>query len=224
MANFSPAFRVTGVKAVAFDLDDTLFDRRSAFQKLLENWLGAPEVAAALPEILAHDQDGRTPRREFLGWLASRFPALSGDLHHRFRHEFTTHIVPDPAALELLAALKKAALPLALLSNGAAAFQLAKLRAAQAASFFSKSHLLFSSSLGLAKPHPHAFAALATRLALPPHEILFVGDDPLRDIAGARSAGFQTCLLARRPGRTADDSPSIASLTGLIPLLNLLPG
>lgn len=218
MANLSPPFRLTGVKAVAFDLDDTLFDRRAAFHHLLEHWLGRNETTLALPEILAHDHDGRTSRPRFFAWLRARFPSIPSDIQRKFHRDFPAHIQPDPSALELLTALQRAAIPVALLSNGSAAFQMAKLRASGAAPFFRKSHLLFSSTLGFAKPDPRAFSAIAALLDHRAEEILFIGDDPLRDIAGASEAGFQTCRL-QRPGRAVSQTLAVASLADLIPLL-----
>lgn len=53
--------------------------------------------------------------------------------------------------------------------------------------------------LGVAKPDPRFFAAVADTAAarhLSPRQILFVGNDPVRDIAAAARAGMATCLYA----------------------------
>jgi putative hydrolase of the HAD superfamily len=201
LANISPAIPFTALKAVAFDLDDTLFDRRPALELWLDRWLGPAAAAAALAEVLARDGGGQAPRREFHAWLDRRFPALAPS-GRRFRRDFPGCIVPDPALPALLSRLRAAGIRLAVLSDGSPAMQAAKLRACGAAPFFVRHEVLVSGALGFAKPDPRAFAALLETLGLPAAEVLFVGDDPRRDIAGARAAGLWTCRL-RRPGRVA---------------------
>ena len=188
---------------MAFDLDDTLFDRRSALCRLLESWLGADQAGSAAEEIIAADGNGHRPRSVFFAWLAGRFPSLIAngpELAARFRRELPACIEPDSDVLDSLGQLEADGIPIALLSNGSAAFQQEKLRACGAIPFFQKSHRLFSSALGFEKPDPRAFHALIEVLEAEPPEILFVGDDPLRDIEGARGAGLRSCRL-RRPDR-----------------------
>lgn len=57
---------------------------------------------------------------------------------------------------------------------------------------------MFSGDLRLRKPHPRLFAAGISSLGeeVPPERVLFVGDDPERDIAGARAAGLRTCWIS----------------------------
>lgn len=203
VANISAVKGRPAIRAVAFDLDDTLFDRRAALWRLLEQWLGAEAARDLAPEVIAADGNGHAPRRDFLRWLAGRCPSLGEDatsLATRFRRELPLWIVPDMATLESLEILRSQGLPLALLSNGSASFQSAKLKACGAMPFFRKSHSLFSSTLGFEKPDMRAFGAVAELLETNAGEILFVGDDPQRDIMGARNAGMQTCRL-RRPDR-----------------------
>ena len=79
----------------------------------------------------------------------------------------------------------------------------------------------------VAKPDPRFFTHLrekATSLSLAPEEILFVGNDPSRDIAPASRAGFHTCLYAgdqrclRPPCPTQADAVilNFADLPGLL--------
>ena len=53
---------------------------------------------------------------------------------------------------------------------------------------------LFSNELGVRKPDPAAFMALAEALQLAPHEIAFV-DDHAGNVAAARGLGFEALLL-----------------------------
>lgn len=50
---------------------------------------------------------------------------------------------------------------------------------------------------GSAKPHPEIFLAACDALAIAPHEAVYVGDDPLLDIQGAQNAGLQAVWMNR---------------------------
>lgn len=226
VANISPVISLTGVKAVAFDLDDTLFDRQAALLLLLDRWFGETAVPEVAEEILEHDAGGYGDRGAFFAWLASRFPALERDgnqLERNFRQEFPKCIVPDPDASILFTSLRAAHMPFALLSNGNASFQAAKLRASGVLSFFSKESMLYSGTLGFAKPDRRAFEVLVQCLRFAPEEILFVGNDVVRDMAGAKTIGLRTCLMQRRTNdhRKGDADVTIDSLGQLCGILNL---
>jgi putative hydrolase of the HAD superfamily len=63
--------------------------------------------------------------------------------------------------------------------------------------------VVLSCELGVRKPHPDVYAAVATALAVAPGEVLFVGDRLTDDVAGPVAAGMRACLAAwyrRDPG------------------------
>ena len=90
-------------------------------------------------------------------------------------------------------------------------------------------HALVSGDLGLCKPHPDVFRAVLDALALPPEAVLFVGDNWLADVQGARRAGMQVAHFRRWippehfPEQPGDVSPhvSVATLGELLPLLGV---
>jgi putative hydrolase of the HAD superfamily len=57
------------------------------------------------------------------------------------------------------------------------------------------SHLIISSEVGWRKPAREFFAAISQALALPPEEVLYVGDDLINDYRGGEAAGLQVVLL-----------------------------
>ena len=54
-----------------------------------------------------------------------------------------------------------------------------------------------SEEIGAAKPERRAFDVLAERLATPPGQMVFIGDHPKHDVAGARAAGMRAELVER---------------------------
>lgn len=103
------------------------------------------------------------------------------------RNELTpfSDVVP---ALERL----KGRYALATLSNGNA-----DLRRIGLADYFVAS--LCAREVGAAKPDPRCFATLTEALNLAPQEVLYVGDDPVHDVQGARDAGLR-CAWMNRTG------------------------
>ena len=74
---------------------------------------------------------------------------------------------------------------------------------------------LISSEVGVRKPHPDFFRAACESLGLPTSRVLYVGDDQVNDLEGARSAGLKSLLLDRS-GRSVDRSSTIRSLEDLL--------
>lgn len=70
-----------------------------------------------------------------------------------------------------------------------------------------------STTHGAEKPDARLFRAAARALQVEASEALYVGDDPTRDLAGARNAGLQTLDVRSLP--TLEDLPAqIATLAG----------
>lgn len=68
------------------------------------------------------------------------------------------------------------------------------------------------------KPEPGIFALALRRLGVPTNEALHVGDDPAKDVGGARAAGIEARLL----DRSARDRTAWTSLAPLAELVRLV--
>jgi putative hydrolase of the HAD superfamily len=198
------------VRAVAFDLDNTLWDVEPvlarAETRLLE-WLH--EHCPRIPEQVSVS-DMRAAREE----LARAEPHNAHDVtylrltglerHARecgYRQDIAARafevflaarceveILPDvrPALVRL-----KRAFTLASLSNGNADLARIGLDSAFAVS-------LNARQIGAGKPDRRCFERLAGALELAPRNILYVGDDPWLDVAAARAAGCRSAWMNRR--------------------------
>jgi putative hydrolase of the HAD superfamily len=56
---------------------------------------------------------------------------------------------------------------------------------------------IYSSGVPYRKPHPSIFKLAASRLQLKENEILYVGDDPVNDVAGAQKVGMSAVWVNR---------------------------
>ena len=76
--------------------------------------------------------------------------------------------------------------------------------------------------VGVAKPHPGIFEAASIAAGVPPNQVLHVGDDPQRDVHGARAAGMRTVWVNRDGQTWPDGPPADAEIKDLFGLLELL--
>jgi putative hydrolase of the HAD superfamily len=119
---------------------------------------------------------------------------------------------------ELFATLKKARIPLALITNGASDAQRAKLRALDIEHLFDV--VIVSAEVGIAKPDAAIFALAMQHLGVQPDCVWHVGDNLSTDVAGARAAGIGSVWLNRhgRPLPEGEIAPDleIRSLADLL--------
>mgnify|MGYP002265443365 CR=1 FL=1 len=76
--------------------------------------------------------------------------------------------------------------------------------------------MVFSSDGPHIKPSPVLFEQAASALGVAPERCLFVGDDPLRDIAPARALGMGTLLI---DPKAAPDEGCVADVSEILELL-----
>jgi len=201
---------VPKIKAISFDLDDTLWPIWPTIEraeKALHDWLGfhAPMAAAmfanagALREI-RNEIGGSRPdlksdlsalRRESIRLALTRAgenPALAEPAFDVFFEERQRVSFYDDAlaALDFLSAR----FPLVSLSNGNADVHRVGL-----ARYFKAS--ISAREFGVGKPDPRIFLAAAGALDLQPEQVLHVGDDATLDGLGALNAGMQSVWLNR---------------------------
>ena len=227
------------ITAVAFDLDGTLLDHERAARDAVSDWVAtrgwqAPEDAAAqwlrlerehfaafTTGAITFEEQRRRRLRAFLP-LATEADIAEEDLDDLFAEYATfyeSHWVAFDDARAVLDDLAATGYVLGVLTNGQRAQQLAKLASVGLLDRFAV--VVASSELPAGKPDPRAFTALCQRLGTAPGSAVFVGDDPVTDVAGARGAGLQAVLLDRhQAGRAPDGVTSIRSLTELPAILS----
>jgi putative hydrolase of the HAD superfamily len=231
--------------AIIFDLDDTLIVRSGGAR---EAWVAAlatvPELTARHPieailETLsgARDRawsDARRRAGPVLDYAGAR-AALIDDalgllgfggqaaLAARINEAFAAHTGRNaelsPGSIEVLAALRGAGVPLAMLTNGESRTQRAKIERFALAQYFA--HILVEEEIGAGKPFEPAYAAALAKLACPACDIWFVGDHLENDIAGPKRLGMRA-VWYNPGGATPAQRHADAEIRALGELLDLL--
>jgi putative hydrolase of the HAD superfamily len=190
------------IRSIFFDLDNTLLDRDAAWKTYWSKFIQqqpeifGPDMQAVLERIIHEDQHGWTNRPALFSWMVESFPKLNRspkELWEQCGKELGKLAAPYPGATELLASLKTV-YSLVLVTNGNSSVQRMKLLNSGFSSYFD--HVFVSGEVGHDKPDPRIFAAALKSANYPPNQILFVGDDPVKDIWGAANAGMKTCWIS----------------------------
>jgi FMN hydrolase / 5-amino-6-(5-phospho-D-ribitylamino)uracil phosphatase len=223
------------VRAICFDLDNTLWDvwpvivraeqrmydflaqryPRVVASMTVEMMRAAREQTAAAYPQMAHDftflrkQTLRDHAREFGYAEAMAEEAFDAFIQARNEVDLYDDVLP---ALEQLRARYR----LFTASNGNA--DLAKIGLAH---FFERT--VAARHVGALKPDPAIFHKVIEGTDLQAGEVVYVGDDPHLDVAGARGAGMQAIWIDRQgvqwPAEIAPPAHTIRSLTELAEVL-----
>ncbi|MFF9866859.1 HAD family hydrolase [Streptomyces sp. NPDC013953] len=224
------------IRAVLWDIDDTIFDYASADRAGMLHHLtaeglvdGETSVDQALrrwKELTTHHwrrfeaggvafEDQRRDRvRDFLDRPLTDQEADAWFERYLAHYEAAWALFPDTLpVLDVLAADYRHAV----LSNSTIRNQERKLRALGVYDRFEA--LVCAAELGVSKPAPEAFHAACTLIDLPPEEVAYVGDQPDIDARGAVEAGLTGIWLDRTGigGR-----PELTRITSLDQLPGLL--
>lgn len=83
-----------------------------------------------------------------------------------------------------------------------------------------------SAELGVSKPDPGFFEAIAVELAMEPEKLVSIGNDLQKDIVPAKAVGMATILVSSAPGGITSDAVDliVPSLSDLVDLLQDNPG
>ena len=196
----------TPISAILFDLDNTLFDREGAFRGVAEDFYDERlRGVTSLPRddavalMVGWDDDGYSNRQEMRErWLAE-WPEAGLDLdafNGWYRQVMARRSLPDAAVNDFLAQLNRTGLPWGIVTNGNGRNQRSKCREAglEPLTHF----IIVSEEQGYAKPDPRIFQDGMSALGLAsPDGVMFVGDNPVTDIDGARAFGMRTAWVSR---------------------------
>lgn len=201
------------IRAIVFDLDDTLFRERDY-------------VHSGFAAVGGHLRRRRRSRIEYEQWMWRRF--LSGRrermfdaVNKRFRlglgpaqiarlvgiyRRHRPHIRPCRAVPELLARLRRRRLRLGLLSDGYLPAQRLKLEALKLQPCFHA--VVFTEELARSawKPSTRGFELIRRRLGAPHAACVYVADNPAKDFVAPNRLGWLT-LQWRRSGQLHADNP-----------------
>jgi putative hydrolase of the HAD superfamily len=205
------------LKAVLFDVDDTLFSttdfarhaRANAVRAMIALGLDLPEsvVLRELDEVIAefssnydHHFDKLLQRLRPPG-LAKRSRSLIVAAGIAAYHDTKfRELAPFPDVVPLLTFLRRAGITTGVVTHGWSIKQAEKIVRLGLAPFFAPDAIFISDEIGISKPNPKLYQTALQDLGLEPSEVMYVGDSPAHDIAPPQSLGM-TAVWARRAAK-----------------------
>ncbi len=204
------------IRAIGFDLDNTLFDHRVAATRALEllidekgwtytngisvggEWhrledLYFAQYVAGTMTLMEHR---RARMRNFLTSTDVHIEERNLDaLWDDYLRHYSNSWIAYPEVISVLDSLKESGYKLAVLTNGQQAQQEAKLAAMGLADYFEV--VLAIGTVDALKPDRRAFEHLCRVLECDANEVLFVGDDLDYDVHASINAGLRAVWLNR---------------------------
>jgi phosphoserine phosphatase len=123
---------------------------------------------------------------------------LAGRLAAAYREHRHAGCRPFSDTVAALEALRAAGIRLVVVTNGTERHQRSKLDAAGLTGMFAA--VVTSEAAAASKPDPRIFRAALAEVACEPGDAVMVGDNPLRDVAGAQQAGLRGVWVDRDDG------------------------
>ncbi|WP_407886151.1 HAD family hydrolase [Levilactobacillus sp. N40-8-2] len=228
------------IKAVVFDVDDTLYDQKAPFEAALAPILNLPQdfdlnmtfqtYRQQSSQAYAQVADGRWSQQEMAvkrlntALLAQQLPAVDVQSALDFQRAYTTGL----RQIELFPGLETALdqlseqYQLGIITNGNTDAQLAKVMQLQMHRWLTRDTIITSEEAGLAKPDPQIFTLMNRKLNLRASEVAYVGDNYSMDVKAAKQAGWHAFWFNHRnleipdgqwiPDQTVTDSFELQDL------------
>ncbi len=202
-----------GLRAVVFDLDDTLYPER---QFVAGGLMAAAEWAAdrlqRAPEVIAremrHGADVGPRGKTFDLWLEeNKLPLEWRDRLIEAYRGHRPHLGLYPDAARALDRLRRR-VKLGLVTEGDGQAQQAKVAALGLEGSFDVVVILGREEQGHWKPHTEPFVRALAALEVLGLEAGYVGDNPAKDFRGARALGMRTVRVRRSDGLHASREPA----------------
>ena len=205
------------LKAILFDIDDTLFSttdfarraRANAVRAMIQAGLDLPEetVQRELDEVIAefssnydHHYDKLLQRLRPPGIARqSRALILAAGVAAYHDTKFR-ELAPFPDVVPLLAFLRDAGLVAGVITHGWSIKQAEKLVRLGLVPWLDPRAIFISDDIGISKPNPKLYQTALKDLGLAPEQVMYVGDNPAHDVTPPRSLGM-IAVWARRAAK-----------------------
>ncbi|MGF9765273.1 HAD family hydrolase [Bacillus albus] len=186
------------IRAVLFDLDGTLLDRRQSLEQFIHDQynrfashLMNIEKSEYCSRFLELDNNGYTWKDKVYATLLYEYNITTltpEQLLQDYITNFQHHCISFQNMHELLQRLTQQNMKIGIITNGFTDFQMNNLRALNIHTYTNT--ILVSEAEGIKKPHPEIFERALKKLDVKATECLYVGDHPENDVLGSERVGI----------------------------------
>lgn len=212
------------IKAVLFDLDNTLIDRQRIFKEMLIRKIGEYhkdinqiELEKIVDEIITWDNNGNQNRKVVFQQYIDKYKVdVTADELNAYWNDHSGEFVYifDDAEDTLLYLKEK--YKLGIVSNGNTISQRRKLNKLPFLDLFD--YTIVSGEIGIHKPDVGIFNKVCEDMSVLPQECVFVGDNYRCDIEGSYNAGMKPVWI-RKTNETSNICDCVYELSELKQML-----
>ena len=218
-----------GIKAVLWDLDDTLYSRKAAaekvfhgmFRELLYPSRDEEYISRAVSYMMKCVRPNSMVSEEAFSELLKKYepelPFSRPDCLDYYYAHMPDFAVPYPTHIKIIKGLRSLGIKNAIVTNiypERVAAQRAKIKALGIEDLFEE--IIISGEVGIRKPDRGIYDLAASRLGVKNSECIFVGDDPGSDIKGAIGADMEAVWLdVWGYGNIFQDEPKVHRVSSL---------
>lgn len=219
------------LKAVVFDVDDTLYDQQAPFRNAVkevspyvldedfhnlyirfryysdENFPKVMQGLLTIEQMRAH--------RIYQSLVDLDYPALTQEACLNFQKIYEDEldkIVMHEKIEEILDYLKEKEIPLAIITNGPTDHQAKKIKQLHLTQWVKPENIFISEATGYQKPDREIFELVQKSLDLAAEEIIYVGDNYDSDVAGSKKANWRSLWFNHRHRDVPQDKPLLFEL------------
>ncbi|MCE4970542.1 HAD family hydrolase [Staphylococcus chromogenes] len=196
------------IKAIIFDLEGTLLDRKKSRDKFIEeqyerfhDYLVRVQASDYRKKFIELDDDEDHDKPDLYKEIIKQFniDRLSWkDLFHDFEMHFYRYVFPFYDTHYTLQKLTEAGYKIGVIANGKSNIKHYRIYALGIEDYVN--HLSTSETVGFRKPHPRIYEDILEKLNVAPSEVIYVGDDALNDVAPARAMGMVSIWYRHKEG------------------------
>lgn len=235
--------KLTPIKLILFDLDDTLFDFSACWEWAMKAAISAHPLTCDLDpdefyRSLKHHSDALWPlilekKVTFTEYRQLRLIKASADFGLQVKAEMAETfqklflsksmetIMPSPDVVSLLSQLADR-YQLGIVTNGPADMAFEKIARLGFTHLFLSNTVFVSEIVGYHKPDRRIFQCALQQFGLRAEETIFVGDTWIADVVGAIDAGMKAVWYNPRKNESATNHAPLAVIEKLDKLLDLL--
>lgn len=231
------------IKAIFFDLDDTLHDHHAPFARAIfpilpnsNNQLKTVDIYKAFrfnSDVLWKEYDaGKIPLDELrieriIRTLEEYGVEVSEEKAIQFQQCYEQELkllTLFPEVPMLLKELTKLGIEIGMITNGPTEHQRMKIQQLGLDEHFLENRIFISDQVGKAKPNPDIFKVAAREINLPPEELLYVGDSWENDVVGPMKAGWNAVWFNHRGRHPLTEHKPVTEIKALSTILMLVKG
>ncbi len=200
------------------DSIETLFEKLNVRWKAYRKWSFENLTEASEKELWTRFMLPDYPQEQIA--------PLSGKLTRLWRDKDGRRVPRDDAKSTILE-LSKRGYTLGIIANTITETEIPDwLEADGLANYFKA--VVLSSKVSFRKPGPEIYWEASKRIGIAPEHCAYIGDNPIRDVEGSRTAGFQVVVILPEPGKLekeplTDGNKPDAIIHELRELLNIFP-